>query len=226
MFPKYSRADVYKTDNKVVSLGNSFEGEYIIRACNKIGEYDGTGYVHSFDIYEFDGIRFLHGMGAPVGENNFNYRLMKECGNKIKDTCPGFTRAELAKQKKLVKKFCDSIHKGITSPGIIKSWDRFERNLIEQKDFFPKRDINKIAKELLDVYTVPEAKQEINLKILEESKYIAKHHPELFRKTNNGVDELYDRLKVVFTKIYKDDKERYKQAEKKRLREYDGYEHF
>lgn len=222
MYPKFSKSDVYRTEQPVVSLGNSFEGQFIIKACEKIGEYDGSSYVNCFDIYEFDGIRFLYGVGAPVGENNFNYNLMTECGRNIHNTCSSYTREDVKKRKKLVKKFCESIHKGICSPTVINSWISFKNNLIRQKDYFPKKDILDIAKELLITYTKPEAKEKIDSKLLENTEYIKKHYPQLFKKVKNPGDE----LRAVLTKIYNNKKEIYKQAEKKRLQEYNGYEHF
>lgn len=55
MTPKFTKADAYRTDKPIVSLCNIYEGQYIIKDMEKIGEYEGTNYWNCFDIYEADG---------------------------------------------------------------------------------------------------------------------------------------------------------------------------
>lgn len=146
---KFSKSDVYRTTDTIVSLGNIYEAQYLIRGMNKIGEYEGQNYWNCFDIYEYNGIRFLHGEGVSVSDN-FSHKIMKETGiniDKAYYTCSS-TDEYRSKIKELLDTFCNSINKGIHDPSPILNFNQYKKNLYEQHNFYPEKPLLQIAQEL------------------------------------------------------------------------------
>lgn len=165
MATKFSKADVYRTNNIVVSLCNSEYAQDIVKCFDRIGEYEGQNYWNCFDIYDIDGIRFLVGNGAPYYQTNkYNRELLKQTSKEIRNI-NSWTENNIQKQKELVYKFCDSIKKGIHDPSVINSFQSYKKNLCEQIDFFPDKPLLKVASELtnyINIKNETEIKQKIN----------------------------------------------------------------
>lgn len=175
MTPKFTREDVYRTNDKIVSLGNMFEAQYIVSSMNKIGTYEGKNYWNCFDIYEHNGIRFLYGEGTSPTEN-YSHVLMKECGRTIKETCPSWLEEDKKKKLELIDKFCDSIEQNIS---IIKSFKAFKHSLYEQKKKFPDKPLIEIASDLTKYYMYDDSvKEKISESLIKVMIKVIKNTPE------------------------------------------------
>lgn len=149
MYYKFSKSDVYRTTDPIVSLGNIYEAQYLVSGMDKIGEYEGQNYWNCFDIYEYNGIRFLYGNGVDVSDN-FSHKIMKETGRNIEKAYStySYTDEYKSKIKELLDSFCDSINKGIHDPSQILNFNQYKKNLFEQHNFYPEKPLLQIAKEL------------------------------------------------------------------------------
>lgn len=211
MTPKFSKADDYRTDKPIVSLCNSYEGQYIVNAIEKIGEYEGQNYWNCFDIYEANGIRFFYGNGVSP-TNNFHSEILKDCGKRL-EALSGWTDDVQQKRKEIVKEFTDSIHAGIKDPTPVKNWSQFKKNLVQQMDFFPEKKAFDVAKDLTDKWVLKEAKEEINTKLqaamLENQRDCAGFYQNV--KTDK------EKLDTTLMFVYRQEKDRQLQRDQKKL---------
>lgn len=148
MTPKFSKADAFRTTDKIVSLGNSYESQYVIRGLEKIGEYEGVNYWNCFDIYEANGIRFFQGEGCPQLSESFN-SIVKLCGKEIDNKCRGWSEEDVQKRKGLIEALCNNIKAGRHDPSKVTSFGNFKKQLVEQKKLWPDKSFISISKELL-----------------------------------------------------------------------------
>ncbi|MBO4858713.1 MAG: hypothetical protein J5527_09375 [Treponema sp.] len=219
MIPKFSKADAYRTDKPIVSLCNSYEGQYIIKDMNKIGEYEGTNYWNCFDIYEANGIRFFYGNGVNY-TNNFSTDILKDCSSRIEKII-GWSESDIQLRKNIVKEFTDSIHAGIKDPSPIKNFTQFKKELVKQVDSYDKlTGLNKLPVDMLKISSIltkhivsDEAKVEINQKlqtaILENQRDCAGFYQ------NDKTDK--EKLSTTLILVYRQEKDRQIHHDKKNL---------
>lgn len=193
MTPRFTKSDVYRTNDKIVSLGNMFEAQYLVSSMEKIGTYEGANYWNCYDIYEHNGIRFLYGEGiSPT--NNYSHKLMKECGRTIKEKFPSWLEKDKVKKLELIDKFCETIEQGIHDPSKIKSFNSYKANLCEQKKFFPEKSLIDIASDLTKNYIEDESVKE---KISVGLQKIMKSYPE--RMKDKPLEEAAkEALNIIF----------------------------
>lgn len=202
MTPKFTKADAYRTDKPIVSLCNSYEGQYIIKDMKKIGEYEGQNYWNCFDIYEANGVRVFYGNGVSPTDN-YNTEILKDCGKRLEEL-NGWSDETIHKRKEIVKEFTDSVLAGIKDPSPIKNWSQFKKNLVQQVDFFPKKSVLEIAKNLTDKWIVSEAKDEINSKLQSAMVENRRDCPGFYQ--NDKTDK--EKLETTLTLIYRQEKDR------------------
>lgn len=218
MTPKFTKADAYRTDKPIVSLCNIYEGQYIIKDMEKIGEYEGTNYWNCFDIYEANGVRFFYGNG--IGKTgNFSNDILKQCAAKIAGI-DGWTEDKIQMRKNIVKEFTDSIHTGVKDPSPIKNFSQFKRELVKQVDSYNRLtgrdkpvDMLKISSILSKFIVSDEAKAEINAKLqgamLENQRDCAGFYQ------NDKTDK--DKLATTLSLVYRQEKDRQIQRDQKKL---------
>lgn len=205
MTPKFTKSDAYRTDKPIVSLCNIYEGQYIIKNMEKIGEYEGTNYWNCFDIYEANGVRFFYGNG--IGKTgNFSNDILKQCAAKIAGI-DGWTEDKIQIRKNIVK-----------SP--IKNFSQFKRELVKQVDSYDRLtgrdkpvDMLKISSILSKFIVSDEAKAEINAKLqgamLENQRDCAGFYQ------NDKTDK--DKLSTTLSLVYRQEKDRQIQRDQKKL---------
>ncbi len=209
MTPKFSKSDAYRTANKIVGICNIDRIQFLLMGVPQDGWYEGRNYWNCFDIYDVNGIRFHIGNGATE-TNNYSSTLLTKLGNEAQKLS-GWDDATKKKRAELLKEFTDSIEKGIHDPSPVTSFANFKRQLVEQKDMWPNKDIREVAKELFDEIPyswTDEAKTELNTKI------------------NNGVEKIINKYELrnvckstddIFVKalefMCKDEKERQQKKE-------------
>lgn len=219
MTPKFSKADAYRTDKPIVSLCNSFEGQYIIKDMEKIGEYEGTNYWNCFDIYESNGIRFFYGSGVD-STKNFSKDILKNCASRIQKI-NGWSETDNQLRRNIVKEFADSIQAGVKDPSPIKSFTQFKRELVKQVDAYDRlTEMNKTPVDILEISSIlskyivsDEAKDEINAKLqnamLENQRDCAGFYQ------NDRTDK--DKLGTTLLLVYRQEKDRQIQRDQKKL---------
>ena len=148
---KMNKEDVYRTNNKIVKLGNCFEAQFLFKDYNKTGSYEGQNYWNCYDVYDINGIRFLYGNGITTDETKFSMKLLKDTAIKMSNIW-SFKKEDIELRKMLMDNLCDSIHKGIHDPAIIKSFTGFKKELASQKQMYPHKTLTEIAGELVNYF--------------------------------------------------------------------------
>ena len=163
MTPKFSKSDVFRTNNKIVGLAGGFaefHSQFLLQGEERTGTYEGRSYFNCYDIYDVNGIRFLVGNGAP-DTHNYSKQVLKELGTRAKELT-GWTQEAINERKRLLGKFCDSIKNGIRDPEPVTSFGYFKKQLVEQKKMWPDKSYCEISKELLEETSEESIKEKIN----------------------------------------------------------------
>lgn len=218
MTPKFTKADAFRTDKPIVSLCNIYEGQYIIKDMNKIGEYEGVNYWNCFDIYEANGVRFFYGNGQN-STKNFSTDILKECAARI-SKIDGWTEDKIQMRKNIVKEFTDSIHAGVKNPSPIKNFSQFKRELVKQVDSYDRLtgryksvDMLKISSVLSRFIVSDEAKEEINSKLQTAMTENQRDCAGFYQ--NDKTDK--DKLATTLSLVYRQEKDRQIQRDQKKL---------
>lgn len=183
MVVKFSRSDVGRTNDIIVSLGNSYLGQFIVGDLVKTGEYEGENYWNCFDIYDYNGIRFLYGNGKPMSDN-FSHRLFKKTAVELR-AVSGWSKEDIEKRKNILDAFCTTIRKGIHDPSPVNSFRSFKKNLIEQHSFFPDMNLADVAKLSLSATLVKDYDR-ITAYINNCLSNLIKKHPEQFKNLDEN----------------------------------------
>lgn len=209
MTPNFSKSDAYRTANKIVGICNEDRIQFLLMGVSKDGWYEGRNYWNCYDIYDVNGIRFHIGNGASE-TNNYSKKLLTKLGNEAQKL-HGWDDATKKKRAELLKEFTDSIEKGIRDPSPVTSLQNFKKQLVEQKDMWPNKDIREVAKELFNEIPsdwTEESKLDLNYKINNSLEKTIKKHE--LRNVCKSTDDIFVK---ALEYLCKDEKERQQKKE-------------